>query len=171
MDLRRDVPGSEILDKDTLQSDASFLQAARQDHQHHGDNCDTDHQGVCKPGQVITDIEDESRRDHHPCQDGKEKGQAVESTLKPQGSELIAMVFLHDHRPEERGDQRHGQQPAYAIRPPMGKELPDKGQKEGQHHEDHGNGENTVNQHIDGHGHDQALPLACLFRSSVMGCS
>ena len=161
--LGLDLAAPEVLDEETLEADAPFLQTAREHHQHDCAEGDGDEQRVGEARQVVGDIEDVGGGDGQSDQDGEDERGAVGAPLRPERLELLGVVLLHHEGAQEGGDHQYGGDAADGVAGPVGPrqfggEFAAEGQGEGEHQRDDGDGEDAVDQRVDHHGAQEALP-------------
>ena len=90
------------MDEDTLHHDATLLDAAGCQHQHHYGGTDADNQRIGKAREEIDDIEDESQCYHEAHKHSKEQRHAVDAALHPEAFPLSTVVLLHHDGAQER---------------------------------------------------------------------
>ena len=171
MHLCLDVARTQVVDEQAFEQDATALDAARLDDEYHGDNTHGDDDGRRKVEQVLTDVEHVGDTNEASYQDGGHQRRTVAVALCPQGLPLLAVVLLHNHGPQEGGNEEDGEQAYDELRYGQwiiengqldGYQLLSQWQSEDEHHSNDGCREDAVDNGVDNHLLEQLLPFATL---------
>ena len=106
-DLCLNFTRTQVEHKHPFELDAAMFEAARKYHE--GDGCQSyrHDDGIAEMREVVDDIEYEEGCNCDAHKDCEKERQTVETTLRPQGSKLVAMVFLHDDATKKWRDEQN----------------------------------------------------------------